>query len=243
MVRGVGWVNGAGTGRGRAISFATGGNEGLPKLSSKELFRRPFPRFGRMDSYSRTGLAAIALALKDAGLDEPEGEQNIAVVASTVYGSLSADADYFSTVISDEGRLASPNFFVYALPNTYLGEAAIYFRLTGPGFVCCESSASGLHGLRRGIDGIEREEYEIVLTGVCDVGTPPSIGGTNQISLGALFFVLQGESRTLHQPYGALTQDDMGTTFFENAKVNNLNDLAAICTAKIRIKNEVMRSI
>jgi 3-oxoacyl-[acyl-carrier-protein] synthase II len=231
MVTGVGWVNTAGMGHGRRSCFAPGGSGSLPKLSKNEVFRRPFPRFGRMDSYSCTGVAGIALALKDAGLDEWAGLRDIAIIASTVHGSLNADADYYDTVIPDEGRLASPNLFVYALPNTYLGEAAIYFGLTGPGFALCESSSSGLHGLCMAMEGIRAGEYEAVVAGICDVGAPPLLGMPGLTPPGALFFVLQGEPMDQHHSYGALTQDDAGMIFFGNKRLENLNNLAAMCTA------------
>lgn len=186
-----------------------------------------------MDTYSRIGVAAIALALKDAGLDEATDLRDFAVIASTVHGSLYADADYYDTVIPDRGRLASPNLFVYALPNTYLGEAAIYFGLTGPGFVLCESPCSGLHGLCMAIDAVAGEEYEAVLTGICDAGAPPSLGVSDPAPPGALFFVLQWESSARNHSYGDLTQNDRGVIFFRGKRLKDLNDLAAMCTTEI----------
>ena len=233
VVKGVGWVNKAGVGYGRKTPFVPAAPGELPKLPRREVFSRSFPRFGRMDRYSRTGVAGIALALKDAGLDEPAGLRNIAVIASTVHGSLNADADYYDTVIPDEGRLASPNLFVYALPNTYLGEAAIYFGLTGPGFALCESSSSGIHGLCMAIEGIKEGEYEAVVTGVCDVGSPPLLGMPDRTPSGALFFVLQAGTGHQDRAYGALTQNAAGQIFFEDNRLEDLNDLAVLCTASI----------
>ena len=71
----------------------------------------------------------------------------MAIMASTVYGCLQTDADYYDTVRPEGGRLASPNIFAYTLSNTYLGEAAIYFGLTGAAFIIHEESLAGCYGL------------------------------------------------------------------------------------------------
>ena len=226
---GVGWVNTTGAGHGRKVAFRAGQPGVVPPLAKKEIFSRPFPRFGRMDFYSRIGVAAIALALKDAGLDEPAGARDVALIGSTVHGSLNTDADFYDTVIPDEGRLASPALFAYVLPNTYLGEAAIYFGLTGPAFVLCESRSSGLPGLSIAVGGIWAGEYEAVVAGICDAGAPSPFPVPDDAAQGSLFFVLEAESRAEQRPYGILTINDGGKLLFENQGFENLNDLAAMC--------------
>jgi 3-oxoacyl-[acyl-carrier-protein] synthase II len=236
IITGVGWVNGAGAGRGRQALFSHGGIKGLPKLSGKNFFHRPFPRFARMDTYSRVGVAALALALRDAGLDEWTQPREIAVIASTVYGSTGANETYYDTVIPEGGRLASPSLFAYTLPNVYLGEAAIQFGLTGPGFVLCESSSSGLRGLSRAIDGVGGEEYATFVTGTCDVNPTPALAAMGEISPGALFFVLQGSLPGHGLSYGTLTQDESASIHFEGVRVENLDMLALMCTTRIHGK-------
>ena len=145
-IAGIGWVNTTGAGYGRQTVFSAGYGEGLPKLSGKDVFHKQLPRYGRMDRYSRLGITAIALALKDAGLDEWVEKREIGIIASTVHGCLNADGDYFDTVIPEGGRLASPNLFAYTLPNTFLGEAAIHFGLTGASFIINEPYLSGIAG-------------------------------------------------------------------------------------------------
>ncbi len=231
---GVGWINAAGAGCGRQVPFLAGGDGPLPKLSRKDVSSRPFPRFGRMDAYSRLGVSAISFALKDAGLDEWSNPRDIAVIASTVYGCLSLDNDYYDTVIPEGGRLASPNLFAYTLANTYLGEAAVHFGLTGPGFVLCEPTLSGLQGLRMAMSGIAGGEYATAVAGVCDVGIPPSLAGTGSGAPGALFFVIQDGISDRGPSYGALTQNGEGATLFNGVQVEDLNNLASMCTASMR---------
>ena len=235
-ITGVGWVNAAGAGYGRQAPFRTGGDGPLPKLSRIDVSSRPFPRFGRMDSYSRLGVSAISYALRDAGLDEWTDPRDVAIIASTVYGCLSLDYDYYDTVVSEGGRFASPNLFAYSLANTYLGEAAIHFGLTGPSFVLSEPALSGLQGLRMAMNGIARGDYVTAIAGVCDVGAPPSLVATGSGPTGALFFVIQGETSAPCPSYGTLTLNGAGAAFFNGARAEDLNNLASMCTACIRAK-------
>ncbi|MCJ7833203.1 MAG: hypothetical protein MUQ20_02305 [Deltaproteobacteria bacterium] len=235
MITGIGWVNSAGMGQGRQAIFRPGSGQGRVKISSKDIFLKPVSRYGRMDEYSRLGITAIALALKDAELDQWTEMRNIAVIASTVYGCLQTDVEYYDTVRPEGGRLASPNLFAYTLPNTFLGEAAIHFGLTGAGFIIHESSLSGLSGLWLAMNSMAGEECEAVITGICDAGPPLALGLTGRAVPGALFFVLQRESRGQGLSYGTLTQNKRGAIVFDGKKIEDLHDLAERCTRKNEI--------
>ncbi len=230
MITGLGWVNTSGSGQGRQAVFHAGSQEGLLNLSTKGIFDKPVPRYGRMDEYSRLGLTGIALALKDAELDQWTEMRNIAVLASTVYGCLQTDSDYYDTVSLEGGRLASPNLFAYTLSNTFLGEAAIYFGLTGAGFIIHEPSLSGSSGLLLAMDSLARKECEAVVTGICDTGPPLSLGLKGRAVPGALFFVLQPASTGEGFSYGTLTQGKNGRIFFEGKTLKDLDELAGRCT-------------
>jgi len=135
----------------------------LPKINPSDMFKKPYPNFRRMDKYSRLGLTATALALIDADLSEWTRERNIGIIASTVYGCLETDVDYYKTVIPDRGFNASPALFSYTLANSYLGEAAIRFGLTGINYVLTEQHPTGLAGLQTALDHISRGMWKKVL--------------------------------------------------------------------------------
>ena len=140
FITGIGWVTATDMGCGRdhnRFEFKAGK---LPDITRKNVFDAPYPHFGRLDRYSRLGLSAIAFALKDAILDRWTHPRPIGIIASTVHGCLDTDLDYYDTVIPEDGRLASPNLFAYTLPNSYLGEAAIRFGLTGASYVISDST-------------------------------------------------------------------------------------------------------
>jgi 3-oxoacyl-[acyl-carrier-protein] synthase II len=231
-ITGMGWVNSSGLGRGRRAVYQPGIPGALIKFSSKQVFPNPLPRFGRMDRYSRLGLAAIALALRDAGLEEWTELRNISIINSTVYGCLETDADYYDTVMPEGGRLASPNLFAYTLSNTFLGEAALQFGLSGPSFVLHEETLSGLTGLHMAMETLAAGLSPAALVGICDTGPLPSLGLKDRAVAGALFFVLQKEGETEEGSYGSLTKEVSGFFRFEGKETDSLFLLAEQCSRR-----------
>ncbi|PLX80668.1 MAG: beta-ketoacyl synthase [Desulfuromonas sp.] len=182
---GIGWLTAAGTGRGRdAAEFALVPGE-LSELRRQLAFTEPDRRFGRLDRFSRLGVLAMALALQDAGLDRWEQKRRVGLFAATRFGSLGTDSDYFATVLPEQGRLASPNLFAYTLANTFLGEAAIRFGLTGPGVAINEGGNAPLESLVAALEGLVWDGLEASVAGFCDL--PPR--GSNEPP-GAAFLVV-----------------------------------------------------
>jgi len=231
FITGIGWVTAKnrGCGRDNKIFELTTGK--LPEISRKEVFDRPYPHFGRLDRYSRLGLSAIAFALKDAGLERWTQPRPIGIIASTVHGCLETDLNYYDTVIPEAGRLASPNLFAYTLPNSYLGEAAIRFGLTGASCVITESSGSELWCLRMALEGMAGGQFDKVLSGRCDLGHCPPYSIANRIAGGALFFVIEKNAGNAAKVYGNVAIDTPRNLFFNGNKVEDLSILARYCIA------------
>jgi len=232
LITGIGWVTVSGMGHGRGSKdFAmTGGR--LPRISRKSVFERPYQHFGRMDEFSRLGLAAISFALKDAGLDEWTQMRDMGILASTVYGCLQTDIDYFDTVMPGEGQSASPALFSYTLPNCFLGEAACHFGLTGPAYVINEQYPSGLATVCAAIDGIVCGEFEKTLAGVCDLGCPEHFPLEKRGLPGAVFLVIEKTPRSGCLPYGSLTIGSNGDIIFDGKKIEDLVGLVKECLTK-----------
>lgn len=198
---GFGWVAADGFGAGsssvagkRFSGFRPGE---LPVVQRKDLFNRPDRSFGRMDPFSRLGLAGITLALRDAGLqprqDKESPGRNIGILAATDSGCLYTDLDYFATVLDAQGVFASPQLFAYTLPNTFLGEAALRFGLTGNAQVVNCAANETAHDavdavgvLRMAMESIVWGESEKVVVGYCDLGEHGALQAP-----GALFMVLE----------------------------------------------------
>lgn len=102
-------------------------------LSRKEIFSYPFKNFGRLDNISRLTCYAVALALKDARIEYFMGHKHdIGIICTNKSGSLQSDILYFRDYLDSGRTLSRGNLFIYTLPSSPLGEAAIHFGLQGP---------------------------------------------------------------------------------------------------------------
>ena len=228
-VTGVGWTTAAGIGHGRQMKPFSMPDGPLPAIKRSDVFDTPYQHFGRLDQFSKLGLASIAMALKDAGEDAWTGLRDMAVIASTSHGCLQTDLDYFDTVMTDGGRSASPTLFSYTLPNSFLGEACCRFGLTGASFIINESPPMGLWGLKAVLDGIAFAEFENALVGFCDPERPSGFKGVSEIAPGALFFVIDKIEKPSHPPYGAIGLSNENDVFFNGKQIRDLVHLAREC--------------
>ena len=136
----------------------------IPPVAREDVFPEPNLRFGRLPQYSRVGLAAVAFALRDAGMEQWKTKRFAGLVASTRAGCLATDIEYYNTVLPEGGGLPSPNLFSCTLPTCFLGEAAIQFGLLlgskgefGLAFGLCEALPQG-HGDLNALAGGESEK-------------------------------------------------------------------------------------
>ena len=163
----------------------------------KEVFDRPLPRYGRFDDYTKLGCAAVALALRDAGLDRATDNRRIGIVSSSVWESTAMDLAYYQTALVEGGALASPNLFSYTLPTTMQGESAVHFRLTGPTFCVGENEGRGMAAVITALRLMAAPAVAVMVAGWLD--NPP--GGLTlppeapEAVNGALFVVLERDPR------------------------------------------------
>jgi 3-oxoacyl-[acyl-carrier-protein] synthase II len=203
----------------------------LPEINPADMFKKPYPNFRRLDPYYRVGLTAIALALIDAGIAEWTRERDIGIVASTFYGCLGTDVDYYKTVIPDRGAHASPALFSYTLANGFLGEAAIRFGLTGINYVVTEQRPTGLAGLQTALDHINLGAIDKILGGICDVGCPEVFDEPDIVPPGAVFFMLEISPTNRQASYGTLQLNSSGDICFDGSEINDLDGLVQRCIA------------
>lgn len=185
-IRGFGWVASDGFGCGHSGEFQGFAAGELPQIQRQDLFAKPDRRFGRMDPFSRLGLAAITLALRDASFEEWQQKRPIALLAETTTGCLETDCDYFATVLPEQGALASPQLFAYTLSNTFLGEAALRFGLTGNCQVVNSCDPVALSVLHSALDMLQWQEDQAVVMGFCDLTDQGALAAP-----GALFMVIE----------------------------------------------------
>lgn len=208
---GIGWVTGGGFGWGSQGDDCIFADRALPALTRKEVFPEPNQRFGRMTDYAKLGLAALAFALRDAGLESWSDKRPIGVVVSTRLGCLATDLEYHRTVLLQGGGLASPNLFAYTLANCFLGDAAIQFGLSGSAIAINETTADGLGALRLALEDLALGETGTMLAGICDLPVPEALAGCVTLPPGALFLVLSASSPAAPGPYGVVKLAADGT--------------------------------
>lgn len=199
QVTGGGWVSSAGFGRmsqARTLSFASGPPARFP---AREIFNQRLARWGRYDDYTRCGLAAMALALRDANLEADAKIRPIGIVSSSTLECLETDLAYYRTTLEAGGSLASPNLFSYTLPGIMLGEGAILFRLSGPTLCVGEENGRGMTALATALRLIAGGAAQTMLAGWTDCfaveGSEPAAAMESSAPIqGAAFVVLDARA-------------------------------------------------
>ena len=133
-IRGIGWLTREGFGCIRnGLRHLYEDGEDVRVLPKKGIFSHPFKNFGRLDAVSRMTVYAVSLALQDAGVEySPLRKQDLGIVGTSAEGSLRTDLDYFRDYLESGRTLSRGNLFIYTLPSSAIGEAAIHFGLLGP---------------------------------------------------------------------------------------------------------------
>lgn len=222
---GIGWVTGNGIGWGSQGGDCSFADRPLPALTRKEVFPEPNQRFGRMSDYAKLGLAALAFALRDAGLESWSSKRPIGVIVSTRLGCLATDLEYHQTVLLQGGGLASPNLFAYTLANCFLGDAAIQFGLSGSAIAINETRADSLGALRLALEDFALGEAETMLAGICDLPVPEALAGCVTLPPGALFLVLSATPGVAANGYGTVALAADGTILHNGCAPASLFDL------------------
>ncbi len=230
FITGIGWISAHNKGSGRkndAFKMAQGR---LPPLARKTFFKTAYPRFSRMDPFSKLGVSAVGLALQDAGLKECTSTGEVGIVVATVYGCLQTDLDYFETVLPEDGAFASPALFSYTLPNCFLGEAAARFGLTGPAYVISQQDSNGLSSVEAALEDMDCADLEIALAGICDLECPPDLPNDADVLPGAAFMVIQKDPAIGQKSYGSIHLDPSQEILFNKSQVSDFRLLIETCT-------------
>lgn len=225
----MGWVTAAGFGRGRTHrEFAMPPGK-IPRVRPEEAFQRPYPNLRRMDAYSRLGVTAVALALKDAGLATWSRKRRIGIVAATIHGCLGADVDYYRTALPDAGAQASPAVFSYTSANSFLGAAAVHFGLTGITYAVSQDSATNLAGLASALLHFATYGGDGILGGFCDAGCPNIFRQAYPTPPAAVFFMLQKAGSGAQPSLGSLSLSSSGSLLLNGNPVDLLTTLVKLC--------------
>ncbi len=137
--------------------------------SGKDIFAYPFKNFGRLDTLSKMTCRAVALALDDAGIRySPGRKQDIGIIGANTAGSLQSDVRYFKDYLESGRTLSRANLFIYTLPSSPMGEAAIYFGLQGPLFYATGRDGSLAAITKTAADMTFHDEASAMLAGTAE---------------------------------------------------------------------------
>jgi 3-oxoacyl-(acyl-carrier-protein) synthase len=165
-VRGIGWISQTGYGCIRTGIHCSFPPAGGCLIAKQDIFLHPFRNFGRLDKTSKMTVYAVALALRDSGMDYAPGrKQDIGLIGTSKEGSLSSDIDYFKDYIRNGRTVSRGNLFIYTLPSSPLGEAAIHFGFVGPLLYAAAQENSITAILDMAGEFIDGRETAVMLTG------------------------------------------------------------------------------
>lgn len=225
-ITGIGWLTATGLGRGDD-PFTAPYLE-VPVPSGSELFQSPDSRFGRMDRFSKTGVGAIAMALRDAGIAGNSKVLEAGLTASTRFGCIETDMEFFKTVLSEEGNWPSPHLFAYTLPSCFLGEAALRFGLTGPSYIVHSNNSFSLAGVEAAFREMEDSGIQLMVAGACDPALPPELEHQFEdycrCFAGVAFVVLNSAPGPGTKRY-AVIEEKSGEILVNNERVESLEKL------------------
>lgn len=236
MVTGLGWISavnsGCGTDKRKPVWDV--GIPTIPALILNSL--KGGSRFGRLDLFSQIGVAAVGLALQDAGYFQAnppaatetdrqlrDNATSIALISSTTSSCNLTDRDFYKTVQNDPG-LASPGLFVYTLATSFLGEAALRFSLTGASMAVIEPQPHAGTALSFACEELINGDDEVVVTGFCNLFEQPSVAPNFS---GALFLVLEKELKKTTRVHAVLNYDPEAELFY--IKDQPCPDIFSLC--------------
>ncbi|WP_029915090.1 beta-ketoacyl synthase N-terminal-like domain-containing protein [Pelobacter seleniigenes] len=224
-LNGIGWQTPAGPGpQGAAIvQPLIGGPLEIP--TRKQIFAAADKRFGRLDDFSRVGLAAAAFCLRDAGAEDYQETRPIGIVAASRYGCLATDIAYLETMLVDGGKLASPNLFAYTLANSFLGEVALRFGLGGNSLVINQQDNSRLAAIHFALEELATSTQSGMLAGICDLPGPDP---ADQADLPGAVFLLLAKEPGASRCYGCLENTASGLSL-AGERVSSLAQLLERC--------------
>ncbi len=163
-VIGIGWINS--TEYGCVMSNQKTAYKEKTSLK-KEILSTASRNFGRIDNASKMTCYATALSLKDAGTEySHDHKQDIGLIGTNNRGSLETDINYFKDYLDTNRTSSRGNLFIYTLPTSPLGEAAIRFGLLGPLLYVAASDNSLLSVIETAAEMILFNESPAILAGM-----------------------------------------------------------------------------
>jgi 3-oxoacyl-[acyl-carrier-protein] synthase II len=119
-----------------------------------------------LDRSTELAFAAVALALRDAGLSrEAAGKGETAIALGSAYGGLETMAVFFEGFLEKGARFVKPLLFPHTYANTAISLVAIEYNLTGPHLAFASGLVSGGAALLAAFDWIRQGRTRVAVAG------------------------------------------------------------------------------
>jgi 3-oxoacyl-[acyl-carrier-protein] synthase II len=136
----------------------------VPDFDVQELLES---RKAYLDPSSKYALGAVALALRDAGLDERQRE-SAGICLGTTFGSMETLGMFFEGFLEKGPRFVKPFLFQHTYANTAIGLAAIEFGLRGDHLNFAGAFTAGAQAIAAAYDLISSGKADRVVAGGYD---------------------------------------------------------------------------
>lgn len=127
----------------------------------------------RMSPPSVFAVVAARMALRDAGLELPDGtDPYCGVLLATAFGASSFTQRMLDQILEEGAEAVSPFLFMESVANAPAGQVAIQCRAGGPNHTLCQRESGPLAALGRGAAEVARGRASRVLAGAAEEVTP-----------------------------------------------------------------------
>lgn len=120
----------------------------------------------RMENTILFGLTAAAEAIKDANLEDYQGDkERVGVSIGSGVGGISTIAETDLDIIANGSRHVSPFFIPKSVVNMTSGYVSIKYGFGGPNIAMATACATGAHSIGEGAEIIKRGDADIMICG------------------------------------------------------------------------------
>ena len=126
----------------------------------------------RMDRFAQMAVAAAALALEEAKVDEIDPATSGVIVGSAI-GGLATIEEQHEALLKGGPRRVSPFMVPRLMPNGAAAAIAMRFGLTGLNYGVVSACATGAHALGEGLQAIRAGKAHMVLAGGSEAALTP----------------------------------------------------------------------
>jgi 3-oxoacyl-[acyl-carrier-protein] synthase II len=127
----------------------------------------------RMDRFTQMGVAAAALAVEDANINDEFESESTGVIVGSGIGGLSTIEEQHKALLNGGPRRVSPFMVPKLMPNGAAAAIAMRFGLAGTNYGVVSACATGAHALGEAMNTIRHGRADVMLAGGSEAALTP----------------------------------------------------------------------